>query len=514
MKAIKSTEKGQVLVLLVLGIVALLGFTAFAIDGGMVYSDRRHAQNGADAASLTGGGAASNYIESIYPQPTPNAIIDNWDCSSSLLVQAQVAARNAAVSQALANGYTIDQDINDLNGVSTDCGEEDNGGWSQRYIDVITYVTRDTPTSFAHFVFGGPLTNSVEAVTRLEPPHDLAYGNAIFALREDCPNVNTGGVKFIGTSGTTVINGGIFSNACMRGTGDSDVTVIGGEIACVGETDDEFCYKDAGADVDPYPEDLTQENRIKREDFGFDPAIMDPICASLPSYGNWSGAGVIRQGRYGRIRVNAAGDILFMQPGLYCVSGDITMNGGALIGHGVTIYLTGGGFTTNGGITVKLSAPPVFPVASDYMTITYGSDDEPIGMAFSDWMINALGYDPATTPNPADLDLSELYPASSLLFPPVGGTSVGGSKAVPGLLIYSRDGNTNPVNLLGNSDSYYIGTVFAPDSTITAGGTSALEVIRGQLIAGTVQVGGTAGLNVTWDGDVTMVVSTELELHE
>ena len=500
MKARQSKERGQVLVLLVLGIVALLGFTAFAIDGGMVYSDRRHAQNGADAASLTGGGAASDYIETAYLQPTPNAIIDNWDCSSSYLVNAQVAARNAAVAQAVNNGYTIDQDISDLNGVSTDCGEVDYGGWSQKYIDVITYVTRDTPTSFAQFVFGGPLTNSVEAVTRLEPPHDLAYGNAVFALREDCPNSVTGGVHFIGTESTTVIDGGIFSNACMRGNGDADVTVTGGDIACVGETDDEFCYTDNGADESPYPTDLPQDSRIEREDFGFDPAVLDAICASLPDYGNWNGAGVISQGRYNRLRVNAAGDILYMQPGLYCISDNVTDNGGAIVGHGVTIYLTGGSFTTNGGITAKLSAPPQATETKESYVIKYFADDEePIGTGFGDWMVNALGY---TAPAaPAGLgSIDELYPA--------------GSKAVRGLLIYSRDGNTNDISLLGNSDSFYIGTVYAPDGTIIAGGTSDLQMIAGQLIADTVKIGGNAGLDITYDGGVTMVVSTELELHE
>ncbi len=502
MKTRQSSEKGQVLILLVLGIVALLGFTAFAIDGGMVYSDRRHAQNGADAASLTGGGAASNSLETLFNNAATKSVIYNWNCNISHLVNAQIAARNAAVAQALDNGYTIDQDISDLNGVSTDCGEVDYGGWSQKYIDVITYVTRDTPTSFAHFVFGGSLTNSVEAVTRLEPPHDLAYGNAVFALREDCPNSVTGGVHFIGTESTTVIDGGIFSNACMRGNGDAEVTVTGGDIACVGETDDEFCYTDNGADESPYPTDLPEENRIPREDFGFDPAVMDALCAEYSAaedFGNWSGDGVISPGRYNRIRVNAAGDILYLRPGLYCIASSVTDNGGAIVGHGVTLYLTGGAFTTNGGITAKLSAPPQETADLSYVSEYFGGDEEPIGTGFGDWMVNALEYDEGSLP--ADLvSIDELHPA--------------GSKAVRGLLIYSRDGNTNDISLLGNSTSFYIGTIYAPDGTIIAGGTSDLQVIAGQLIADTVKIGGNSGLNITYDGEVTMYVSTELELHE
>src|SRR5512146_1530308 len=45
-------ERGQALILIVLAIVALIGLTGLAIDGGNAYSDRRHAQNAADTAAL------------------------------------------------------------------------------------------------------------------------------------------------------------------------------------------------------------------------------------------------------------------------------------------------------------------------------------------------------------------------------------------------------------------------------------------------------------------------------
>src|SRR5512135_2047716 len=50
----RNTEKGQAIVLFVLGIVALLGFTALAIDGSTLYTEHRNAQNAADAAALAG----------------------------------------------------------------------------------------------------------------------------------------------------------------------------------------------------------------------------------------------------------------------------------------------------------------------------------------------------------------------------------------------------------------------------------------------------------------------------
>ena len=45
-------ERGQVLVLVVFGIVALVGITALVIDGGNAFLDRRKAQNAADSAAL------------------------------------------------------------------------------------------------------------------------------------------------------------------------------------------------------------------------------------------------------------------------------------------------------------------------------------------------------------------------------------------------------------------------------------------------------------------------------
>jgi len=45
-------EKAQSLLLIAVGMLALLGLTAIAIDGGNVYRDRRQAQNAADNAAL------------------------------------------------------------------------------------------------------------------------------------------------------------------------------------------------------------------------------------------------------------------------------------------------------------------------------------------------------------------------------------------------------------------------------------------------------------------------------
>ena len=47
-------ERGQISILFVLGVIALLGAAALAIDGGRLYFERRQAQSAADDAAMTG----------------------------------------------------------------------------------------------------------------------------------------------------------------------------------------------------------------------------------------------------------------------------------------------------------------------------------------------------------------------------------------------------------------------------------------------------------------------------
>ena len=47
-----ADERGAVLVLVAVGMVMLMGLTAFTVDFGRIYSERRELQNGADAAAL------------------------------------------------------------------------------------------------------------------------------------------------------------------------------------------------------------------------------------------------------------------------------------------------------------------------------------------------------------------------------------------------------------------------------------------------------------------------------
>jgi hypothetical protein len=225
----------------------------------------------------------------------------------------------------------------------------DNGSWVDKFIDVRTLITTDTRPSFAHILYKGPLRNTVEAITRVRPRSPLAYGNAIVALRQDCPSSSTGGVRFDGTSDIVVTGGGIFSNACMTATGNVNVQVKDGNITCVGN----HCYTSSGQpSLSPYPEEAS----IPLPSSSI--TIPAPDCSSLPERGSHSGGGSIQPGRYTRIRMNSSNSLLEMSPGLYCIAEDFTANGGTIMGNGVTIYIISGDFDVAGGVHVVLTAPP------------------------------------------------------------------------------------------------------------------------------------------------------------
>ena len=342
----ESSESGQALVLLALAFVALLGFVALAIDGGMVYSNRRHAQNASDAASMAGGGTAALYLENHFVD------YENWNCSDPSVIAAQgdsnSGAVKAAINLAISNDYEIDDDISDDNGVDTNCGVVDNGSYFEKFIDIRTLITADTPTSFIQFVYPGPLRNTVESVARVWPRTPLAFANAMVALSESCDN-GTGGVNFVGTSGSNVTGGGVFSNACVTANGSASISLEPGhKVACVGAG----CASKWSPASGPTPQVGTYT--LPEEVV----TVPPPDCTLVPNRGSHTGGGTIDPGRYSEIRVNSVNDSLFLKPGLYCVSNGLKMNGGSIKGYNITIYLTGGDFDVSGSNLVDLSAPP------------------------------------------------------------------------------------------------------------------------------------------------------------
>ncbi len=336
-----KTESGQVIVLLVFAIVGLIGFTALAIDGGMLFSDRRHAQSASDAASMAGGGFAALYMEN-------NQIFYNDFKCESLKTNhpnlfSDVGTIGWATERAKSNNYTDDQIT-----VTVDC--EDNGPlFNQKYLDIATTIVKQTNTALIHFVYDGPAVNQVESTVRVRPRNPLAFGHAIVALNENC---HTGGDGIVlgGSSRTIVNGGGIFSNDCLTcnglkpsdydGDGDveSQVEVIDGNIVYAGAS----AGCDAG-DTDPAPQSV---------------ASALPASSYYVPTPNCGGSDAVSLAS-----ISSDLDINATYPGktLVCLTSNknaIKISSNTLNAQGVTFYLQASGDIEISGGLVTVSAPP------------------------------------------------------------------------------------------------------------------------------------------------------------
>ena len=334
----QKSEKGQALIFIVIGFVIILGFLGLAIDGGRVYSDRRHAQNSADASSLAGGAAAALNMEN------SRLFYADFDCANDdgRLSAAIQAARNAAIARAASNGFSIDTDVSDFHGVTVVCGVDTSKGFIDKYMDVTVDITTVTQAYFAQFFSTEGLQSQVLAVTRVRPRIPFAMGHAIVALGQQNCSGNQYGTIFGGSSAVKIVGGGVFSNGCMNGNGAAfKVEVIGGTIMYAGqlEAGNGDWYQNGNPDppdkaVAPLPQDATY--------------IPEPDCAHPDAH---------------VVSSLSEGDFP-LEAGLWCVTGtgDIKINGGDIVGNGVTIYFAHASVEIDGGkANVTLSAPENLP---------------------------------------------------------------------------------------------------------------------------------------------------------
>lgn len=365
-KSTNKSESGQAMVFFAIVLVGLLGFSALAIDGGMLFSDRRHAQNGADSASLAGASAAAYYMR------TNNVNYNSFICGTTGTIYTAAAAEMEAISRAASNDYSIDADASDNHGVEVICEITDMSSYDDKHFDVITKITRDTNSNFAHLIYQGPLRNQVEAVARVYPPAPLAFGKAIVALNDSACSGNSNGVIFSGSSTTTVTGGGVWSNGCLTGNGTSfNVTVNNGGVGYAGSSTGTL------SNINPAPQYIP--NQLPEHSF----TISEPNCAGLPNRTvPKSGDATLQPGIYDEIKWT--GSALTLNPGLYCVTGSkgITINGGSVSGDGVTIFMVNGGVDISGNVEpVDLRAPEESPDPSPAMAgvlifMAYGNSEE------------------------------------------------------------------------------------------------------------------------------------------
>jgi hypothetical protein len=410
MKNNDTRQHGQALVIIAGIFVSLLGMVALAVDGSMVYSDRRELQGAADSAVMSAAARAAMALD----QRSIN--FQSFICSQPGMIESMIVARDAAIDHANASGYPIDMDISDNNGVEISCHVVNNAGLVDNYLDIRVNITARSDTSFTKFVYPDGISNTVEAVSRVRPRRSLALGNAIASLGSDC-----GGIDMNGNDTVVIDGGGIFSNSCLDFRGNTDITIN----VAVGGIGYMTTYTEAGhVQINLVPELASQ---------GLDVVdIPTPDCMNQPDYGGLEVEGfqTINGGRYDYINLNGD-DHLVLNPGLYCLYGNFQTNGNqtlevnpnAPMNQGVTIYMADGDILLNGNSTVILRAPAI---------------NQPPAIK------GLLIYMPPTNPGTITLTGAEDSWFRGTVYAPSSGINIGGSVDI----LYSSEfvGNTVYIN--------------------------------------------------------------------
>jgi len=330
MKTRYSSERGQVLVIIVIAMFGLIGMTGLAIDGSRAYSDRRKAQNAADTASMA---AALSFARN----------------------QDDTQLKEAGWSRAGSNGY-------DNNGITNEVmvnhpPNEDSVYYNNGdYVQVV--ITSHLDTFFGGVIGINQVTNTVQAVAKVDPsvPSELYSGNAVVGL---APN-ECQAVKWQGTADGDISGGGIFVNSDCDASAffnnSSAAKLKAPSLTVVGGAD----YKDDAIDIGTITEDSQYQAMSYppleyilpmpecKDNDGH--AINATVNGETMKPGNWSG------------KFPPAG-VKYLDPGFYCVnSGDFKLNAGDYLeGHNVLIVIKTGKVTWNGGATIKV----------------FGKEDEP-----------------------------------------------------------------------------------------------------------------------------------------
>lgn len=407
------SERGQAMVLIVLAIVAMVGFMGLAIDGGRVYSERRTAQNAADAAAYAAAMAA------VAGQDPFEAGLD------------QAAANNYLDSDESANsGQPVDVIVNNPPQSGSYAGNSE-------YYEVIIRTSVDS--SFMKMIAINELAVQATSVVHARGIDSISAGNVVHAL-----NLDGNGIEFKGNVNVYVEGGNIMSNSAIDQDGGSgDILVEGGGILYVdGDTD-----KWKGS-VSPTP--------VKVPNPMFVAQVPQPDCGTIYREIPRSNQGkkIYSPGIYqNRLMINAHDDIVF-EPGIYCFMDGIHDNGNSTAtGNGVTFFLMGGDLQFNGSSEVKLVRP--------------NDLTDPSG--------NQWG----------------------------------------GMLLYVPPSNADAViDITGNNETLFSGTILAPEGYCRIGGTSQDLGVDANIICHDILFHGTPDVHINYVTNQNFRVAPAIELSE
>lgn len=390
MKTKLFKERGQALILITIAAIGLFAIAGLAIDGSAHYSDRRHAQNAADAASLAAAlaktNALTNNVSDDSPTtgswatcPPPTGVLPSPVCELT---------QDAGLDSALNNSYDDNLVTNNVQVYSPPISGIYEG--NSTYVQVI--ITSTIKTYFARVIGIWETTNAVQAVALAHKGGPLGDGAMIIAYDPDphCSGGAGSGGGSVSVSGSGTINlsgGGIFVNSdetcgfAIPNCAELNISPPAG-INSAGTTDN----IDQNGCSTAAPENINQDPVIIPDDV--DIPDMPAECSQLATSYNLpvgSDTWHITPGYYADFpQANINGNIvgikkyIIMDPGIYCVGKSIQWSGNTFYSlngsSGVTIYLMPGfDFDLRINSPITLYAPHTGSDYDGYIIIQNGS---------------------------------------------------------------------------------------------------------------------------------------------
>jgi type II secretory pathway pseudopilin PulG len=462
MKKTKFTEHGQALILVAFAIVGLVGFAALAIDGGNVFSDRRHSQNASDTSVLA---AALERVR----RPT-----EDWQSIARLR-----AADNGYSS---ADGVTevdvhlcSELPLTTADGYTMICKGLDPTADPTQFIYV--HIKSIVKLFFAPVVGWRTITNHTDAVAEatLPIPTNMADGYGIWTQHEGCNSPGEGDPFELGGSGDSeVIGAGVLVGASCP----TDESFVQNGNPALHTTTGVCVHGTANYDPSEVTSDINPSLRencpaVDPDTYQMPPA---PVCSTEGKLTMVNGKYIAQPGYYDKTGNRQFPDVsgqetVVMQKGIYCLYNGINVNAGITLTtdarndgfdpgtEGVLIYLPADrspNIQFNGGATIDLHA------------ITSWN-----GATFDDSWFNLLIY--VSPDYEADIDIS------------------------------------------GSAGSTYTGTILAPSAHVDLlgnNGTSAGTVtLDSQIISDTVKISGDTDFTLIYNEDNNIVTLKNPDIH-
>ncbi|MEW6286514.1 MAG: pilus assembly protein TadG-related protein [Chloroflexota bacterium] len=471
-----NSQKGQALILIVFGIVALIGFTALAVDGGRVFSDRRNAQNAADTSALA---AAWKYIDSRNDR---------------------TAAITEGTQRAGSNGYQTDADstvevvfCDTVKGTANEC-KLPNGVNPAEFVRV--RITSIVPMTFGRVLGRDKVTNVVEALARINGTLEagpFTAGAGMYATKRgnynDC-------FKVLGSAGLGLHDTGIFvncsgSNALSFGGSANIYMDANAQVVGCSDDKDKFTIGGTGKIDCGATEQYVDENTFAN----VPTTLPRPTCSTPGSHDSTNN--VMYPGAFTSKTLKK--DTVFM-PGIYCFSGPLSLIAGANISATGPVKLVLSDSLEIKGNNNQFTDLEIYAYNSDFSVAAQGVLNANrmrfFGEKNSSFSVQAQGVlnsaDIYIYSETGQIDI-QAGAAVDITAPPQGDT-------FGGLLMYMPWNNPNDFMLNGGTGSIWRGTVLMPGAEVTYNGSSGFK-LYGQVIAETFKINGNTGGDIYYDSD-------------